>query len=190
VSESQTLTGLSPSTTYHYRIEATNSGGTTFGADQTFTTSATSSKLVGNSSIASVTDDNPAGTAQAYKFTAGASGTSQTISFYVDSSNTATAGVLGIYSNNAGNPGTLKGKVSFTPQAGWNTVTLSGVSITSGTVYWLAELGTSGTLAYRDETGSSGGSEISGSSSLTTLPATWPVGAVSSSNSASEYVSG
>jgi hypothetical protein len=41
VPESANLTGLLPSTTYHYRIEATNATGTTFGSDQTFTTSAT-----------------------------------------------------------------------------------------------------------------------------------------------------
>ena len=33
-----TLTGLSPGTTYHYRIEATNSAGTTTGTDATFMT--------------------------------------------------------------------------------------------------------------------------------------------------------
>jgi phosphodiesterase/alkaline phosphatase D-like protein len=32
------LTGLSPATTYHFRIAATNSAGTNFGADQSFTT--------------------------------------------------------------------------------------------------------------------------------------------------------
>jgi hypothetical protein len=32
------LTGLLPSTTYHYRVDATNAGGTTMGLDQTFTT--------------------------------------------------------------------------------------------------------------------------------------------------------
>lgn len=37
---SANLTGLSPGTTYHYRVVATNSGGTTNGADQTFTTTA------------------------------------------------------------------------------------------------------------------------------------------------------
>lgn len=40
VNESATLTGLQPSTTYHYRIESTNSGGTGYGSDQTFTTPA------------------------------------------------------------------------------------------------------------------------------------------------------
>src|SRR3954453_10306467 len=35
-----TLTGLAPGTTYHYRLVATNAGGTTPGADMTFTTQA------------------------------------------------------------------------------------------------------------------------------------------------------
>ena len=39
-SVSADVTGLSPSTTYHYRLVAVNSAGTTFGADATFTTTA------------------------------------------------------------------------------------------------------------------------------------------------------
>ena len=35
------LSSLTPNTTYHYRIKAVNVGGTTYGLDQTFTTSAT-----------------------------------------------------------------------------------------------------------------------------------------------------
>ena len=38
VSEAATVTGLAPDTTYHYRIIATNSGGTTDAQDGTFTT--------------------------------------------------------------------------------------------------------------------------------------------------------
>lgn len=40
VNESAAVSGLSPSTTYHYRLDATNSTGTTDGGDQTFTTNA------------------------------------------------------------------------------------------------------------------------------------------------------
>src|SRR3954452_15181255 len=40
-SESADLTGLQPSTTYGYRISATNSAGTTTGAERVFTTAAT-----------------------------------------------------------------------------------------------------------------------------------------------------
>jgi len=32
------ITGLSPNTTYHFQIVATNGGGTSYGADTTFTT--------------------------------------------------------------------------------------------------------------------------------------------------------
>jgi hypothetical protein len=38
VAAAATLTGLSPATTYHYRLVATNGGGATKGTDQTFTT--------------------------------------------------------------------------------------------------------------------------------------------------------
>jgi hypothetical protein len=37
------LTGLSPATTYHYRVIATNSDGTSYGLDETFTTATTTS---------------------------------------------------------------------------------------------------------------------------------------------------
>ncbi|HZP53525.1 hypothetical protein [Actinocrinis sp.] len=42
VNESANLSGLSPSTTYDYRLVATNATGTTYGSNQAFTTSATS----------------------------------------------------------------------------------------------------------------------------------------------------
>jgi len=43
VNESAAVSGLSASTTYHYRLTATNATGTTNGSDQTLTTSATGS---------------------------------------------------------------------------------------------------------------------------------------------------
>jgi formylglycine-generating enzyme required for sulfatase activity len=43
VSASASLTGLGSGTTYHYRLAATNSGGTTYGADSVFSTTSSSS---------------------------------------------------------------------------------------------------------------------------------------------------
>jgi len=48
------LTGLSPNTTYHYRIKANYIGGTDYGADATFTTLATSSPTVSTGSFGSI----------------------------------------------------------------------------------------------------------------------------------------
>jgi len=45
VNKSANLSGLAASTTYHYRIKATNSTGTSFGADKTFTTSPSGSTV-------------------------------------------------------------------------------------------------------------------------------------------------
>jgi hypothetical protein len=80
VSESTTITGLSPSTTYHYRIEATNSAGTSYGSDVTFTT-APATPVVVTSSASGVTATsatlngtvNPDGTDAHWQFDGGTS---------------------------------------------------------------------------------------------------------------------
>lgn len=46
-SVSKTISGLTPNTTYHYRVVGANSGGTTNGGDQTFTTDITSAGVTG-----------------------------------------------------------------------------------------------------------------------------------------------
>lgn len=74
VNESSALTGLTPSTTYHYRIEATDATGTSLGADEQFTTPAaggggSGTVTVGSSSSGHVTNSGtltwtqPVGTA-------------------------------------------------------------------------------------------------------------------------------
>ncbi len=57
IGESTTVTGLDPSTTYHYRIEATNSAGITYGSDVTFTTSASGGSCSYNSAPAASPPD-------------------------------------------------------------------------------------------------------------------------------------
>jgi uncharacterized delta-60 repeat protein len=58
-SVSANITGLSPSTTYHFRIVASNNGGTTNGGDRTFTTlSATGPPIVNTNAATNVTSSS------------------------------------------------------------------------------------------------------------------------------------
>jgi uncharacterized repeat protein (TIGR03803 family) len=57
-SVSADITGLSPSTTYHFRIVGTNNGGTNYGSDMTFTTlSATGAPVITSPATATATQD-------------------------------------------------------------------------------------------------------------------------------------
>lgn len=58
VNESATLSGLQPSTTYHYRIKATNSAGTSFGSDQTFTTASSAGVVVESADFEADTENH------------------------------------------------------------------------------------------------------------------------------------
>ena len=76
VSKSQAVSGLRSSTTYHYRVEATNAAGTSYGPDHTFTTSPT-----GNAVRFDATARAERANASTLKWThtVGASGTSRAL---------------------------------------------------------------------------------------------------------------
>ncbi len=95
-------------------------------------------------------DDQNSSWAEATEFTASSTGTMSSINVAFDSRiNSSSVFSVAVYSNNAGAPGTLLGSYSGTqviqvPNPGtlninWNNITLnSPVSVTSGTIYWLA----------------------------------------------------
>jgi hypothetical protein len=163
-------------------VRATDAAGNTdaTAATQSFTVAAAAAPqtLIGNSTVQSGGDSNTAGTAEAFRTTASASGSARTMAVYVATANTAPTMVVGIYSDANGHPGTLltKGTRSAPTAGAWNTVTVPAASLTNGRTYWVALLGTGGTLQFRS--GPAGcRSEGSQSSSLTTLPSTWATGA-------------
>ncbi|HJU15207.1 MAG TPA: PQQ-binding-like beta-propeller repeat protein [Stellaceae bacterium] len=154
--------------------------------------SATSATLVGSQTIYSPADSNTAGSAEAFRATASASGTVISLSLYVDSASRATSMVLGLYADKGGTPGNLltQGQLSK-PAAGWNTVSVPAANVTGGTVYWIAVLGPAGAgkLIYRDNGSSGTRSEESAQTNLTTLPASWTTGGVWPSSPVSAYAS-
>jgi hypothetical protein len=187
-SHTVSLSGLQPATTYHYRVTSTDGGGNTArSADHTFTTQAPPppppGSLVGDEVIEPSVDENPPGMAEAFKYRASTGGTARTLSVYLDRGSAAGSVTVGLYSHNAGTngPGTLLSQGTITaPHAGaWNTVSISPVGVSAGTVYWLAVLGppSTGTVRFRDRA-TGGRNETSRQTNLVTLPATWTPGTI------------
>ncbi len=148
--------------------------------------------LLGDQTVESLVDTNSAGWAEAFPFTAQASGSVSSISVYVDSHNQATTLIAGLYSNNSGHPGALVTSGTFSsPKAGaWNQVHVNAGSVTSGSTYWLAVLGRGGALYFRDRNSGSCISENSRQTSLTSLPAAWTSGPTWSTCPVSAYAAG
>jgi hypothetical protein len=193
-SHSVSLTGLTANTMYHYQVSSTANGVTVTSADFTFTTSgAAPVVLVGSNAIQTNADNNPAGMAEAFKYTASASGSATRLWVYLTApSNTATNVVVGLYTNTAqGNPGNLltSGNIPR-PAGGWTTgwysVQVTSTSVSSGQTYWIAILGTGGIVQFVD-TATGGPAQTSAQSNLTALPATWTPGTNYINSPASAY---
>jgi hypothetical protein len=151
--------------------------------------------LVGDEQVEPDVDPNVPGLAEAFPATASTSGTLRTLNVYVDASSTATSLAAGIYSDAAGHPATLLARGTVTaPSAGrWNAVAVPAVPLAAGTRYWIAVLGPSGTLAFRDRCCSLVGdrpTETNADETLAALPATWTTGTVYDDGPISAYGSG
>jgi hypothetical protein len=110
-------------------------------------------QLVGNNVVEGLADSLASGQTEAWPFTATGTGTAATAALYLDSSSTASGVLLGLYSDSSGAPGTLLATATISsPVSGWNSATFgSPPSITNGTNYWIAILGTgTGQVVIRD----------------------------------------
>jgi hypothetical protein len=135
--------------------------------------------LVGNATTEAKVDSNTAGQAEAFKTTATTTGSVTQLRVFLDAGSTAGSVVVGLYSNNAGHPGArLALGTIAAPTAGQNnSVTVSTAAVTAGQTYWIAVLGPSGTIMFRDRGAvGAGSSETSQQTALTSLPATWTTG--------------
>lgn len=148
--------------------------------------------LLGTNAIQPWVDTNPAGVAEAYLYTAVATGSADTLRIYLDATNTATRMVAGIYTDASGKPGTLitSGTLATLSAGAWNAVTVPTFSVTAGSRYWLAVLAPAGTGSLRVRNVNTGGSatQTSNQTTLTALPAAWTTGSTYSSGPASAYV--
>ena len=149
-------------------------------------------QLIGVSSVEPALDSESAGQAEAFQQAASFTGTVSSLSVYLDSSNTARAVFIGLYTNSGGHPKALLGSGTIaSPIAGrWNTVKIAPpVAVTSGAIYHIALLGTGGAVQYRDAANGTH-SESSSQTNLAKLPAVWTTGQSWPSGPVSAYGSG
>jgi hypothetical protein len=191
-SHSVTLGSLTPNTLYHYQASSTANSVTGVSADSTFTTAANNATvLVGSAAIQNNVDSNAAGTAEAFQYTASATGTGRRIWIYIDAGSTATSVTVGLYSNtSSNNPGSRLTQATITnPVKGaWNSVVLTTTpSLTNGGRYWIAVLGLGGRVQFRD-TALGGLAQTSSQTTLSGLPLTWTPGTIYHNSPMSAYV--
>jgi len=193
-SSSDKLTSGDVGHTVRVVVTASNAGGSipASSAATAIVAAEASGMLVGSSAVQASGDTESAGSAEAFEYTASTTGTVHSLSLYVNTGNTASTIMVGLYSNVSGAPGTLLSSATITsPTSGaWHAVGVPAVAVSSGTAYWLAALAPSGTLALRDVGSGGGPARSSSSNSLKELPASWSSGASWASAPASFYASG
>ena len=137
--------------------------------------STTSAALLGDEAVESNRDSLSGGQAEAFPFPARASGVAGAVHVYIDSANTATTLLVGLYSNAGGHPGSLlsKGSLAAPAPSAWATAPVTSTQLVSGTTYWLAVLGTGGELRYRDRARGFCSALTSTQTNLGTLAAAW-----------------
>jgi len=143
------------------------------------TTPAGSAGFVGDAAVEGSSDPSAAGVAEATRFTATASGPVTSLSIYLDASNQATSFALGLYGDGGAAPGSLlaQGSRSSAQNSAWNTVAISPTTVTSGTEYWIARLGTAaGSLVTRVNPAASNADRVDTRGGLGSLPATFSPG--------------
>jgi hypothetical protein len=150
--------------------------------------------VAGDQNVESTVESIPAGVALAFEITPQQAYTLTNIQVYLDASSTATGLSMAIYTSTAdGHPYALWGSTGvLAAQAdAWSSASMWPLSLSAGQSYWIAILGTGGTVNLRGQTGTGTSvTETSASSTLTSLPNAWTAGSVSTGGPTSVYGAG
>ncbi|HEV7494519.1 beta strand repeat-containing protein [Baekduia sp.] len=144
--------------------------------------------IVGTSGVRPQVDQNSAGAAEAFRTTATATGTVDSMTVYVNATSSATKLTVGLYADSNGHPGALltQGSKTSPTKGATNDITVPSASVTNGATYWVGLLGTGGTLTFRDQV-NAGKAETYAVGGLTTMPSTWQTGVSYTDGNLSAY---
>lgn len=138
---SATISGLTSGTTYHFRAVASNSVGTVYGSDSQFTTTSGggSGTTFGNIGIGDQYGEEVENTILFLQASPSGSGTLSKISAYIIGQTTTVKFKTAIYSSSLSKLAQSSEVTVNTDWTGqWVDFPISGISITSGTQYYLA----------------------------------------------------
>lgn len=187
-----TLTGLSPATTYHFRVKAWDAqGGLGASADATFSTApAGLATLVGDNTVQTDRLTLSGGQATLFQYVATQSGQASVIQVFIDAGSTAPALRVALYSDQDGVPGTILSQGSAPALvAGWVKVTIPPVALLESTRYWIGVLNPLGTGVVNLRQATSGGSSVaSARTSLAAFPQPFTAGASGARSPVSAFV--
>jgi hypothetical protein len=151
------------------------------------------SLLLGDRSVEPNGDSVVAGRSEAFALRAERFGKARAAVVYVTSSSRARRVIVALYSNARGDrPGKRLATGSRRhPRGGrWNTISINTVRLRAGRTYWLALLGSRGTLGYRDRRSGHCVSVTTASRNLAAAPLHWHTGASYSDCPVSAYIVG
>ena len=186
------LMGLRPATSYHFRINAWDGAGyLSASGDFTFTTASTGlATLLGDQTIQTEHVSLAGGQAAGYEFTAAQSGQASVVRLYLDAGTTASVVRVGLYSDQAGAPGTVLAQGSAPGlSVGWINVTIPPVSLVQNQRYWVTVLSPigGGSLNIREARGG-GSSVLSRQATLAAFPLAWTAGIATARSPVSAYL--
>ena len=134
--------------------------------------------LLGHHRLIGTVWRDAAGTAQAFRFVAPASGTVRAISVYVGARSGSTRLVAGLYSERSGRPRSLlaSGSEPVRRRGRWVTVVIRRTRVVGGRAYWIAMLGRGGALDIRAHRSAGCRSATDRVAGLAGLPRSWRAG--------------
>jgi hypothetical protein len=191
-SQSMTLTGLRPATTYHIRVKAWDAtGALAASADASFSTApAGLAMLVGDDTIQPERVTLVGGQASAFQYVASQSGQASNVRLYVDAGTTAPVIRVALYSDQDGAPSTILSQGSAPGLiAGWINVSIPPVAVLQSNRYWVAVLSPLGGGNVNLRQATTGGSSVSSAQlSLGAFPQAFAIGASGARSPLSAYL--
>ncbi len=108
--------------------------------------------LLGEEQVKAGSASLASGESEAFQFRARNSGVTSLVHVYVGIRSSATTLVAGVYSSTGVSPGTLltTGTLHTVRGGGWDTIPVSSTELRAGSSYWLAVLGSGGSLRIRE----------------------------------------